>query len=250
MSSPTSPTNGVLNFLRETLAKWQRLAVMTGLVIGLTGFGVLGSAVEPAIATGVYNMPPVDSNTHVYDEAKLFSRLTKGQLEKKLTAIATNPATNGTNVNYVTFRRLDYGETIETFTEKLFSTWFPTEEIQKNQILIALDAVTSSSAIRVGSAVPEALTPEITTSVAQESLLTPIRDGNYNEAFLSTSDRLGTVLAGNPDPGAPTVASEVAVESTFTSAEDTDQGSATIIVVVLLVLATAIPMITYFAYAR
>ncbi len=250
MSSSISPINGVLSVLRETLAKWRRLALVTGLVIGLTSFAVLGSGVEPAIATGVYNMPPVDSSVHVYDEAKLFSRLTKGQLEKKLTAIATSPTSNGTNINYVTFRRLDYGETIETFTEKLFSTWFPSEDAQKNQILIALDAVTSSSAIQVGSAIPGALTPEIADSVAQKSLLTPIRAGNYNEAFLSTSDRLGAVLAGNPDPGAPTLASAVAIESTFTSAEDTDQGSATLIVVVLLVLAIAIPMITYFAYAR
>lgn len=217
------------------------------LVVGLMSFSLLIPTVKPAIATGVYNMPPVDPNVHVYDEAKLFSRLTTGQLEKKIKAIAN---AQNINVNYVTFRRLDYGETIESFTKELFTTWYPTEELQANQILMALDVVTSTAAIEVGSAVPETLTEAIATSLAQESLLTPIRDGNYNEAFLSTSDRLATVLAGNPDPGAPEVKSTVSVESTFTSAEDTDQGSATIIVVVLLILATAIPMVTYFAYQR
>ena len=217
------------------------------LMVGLISFSVFAVQAKPAIATGVYNMPPVDPAIHVYAEAKLFSRLTTGKLEKKLEAIAT---TSDTNVSYVTFRRLDYGETIDSFTQELFRTWFPTEEEQANQILIALDAVTSTSAIKVGTAVPSTLTETIANSLAQESLLIPIRDGNYNEAFLKTSDRLASVLAGEPDPGAPEIQSKVSVESTFTSAEDTDQGSATIIVVVLLVLATAIPMITYFAYQR
>ncbi len=222
-------------------------ALQLVLMVGLLSFSLLFADAKPAIATGVYNMPPVSPDVHVYDEAKLFSRLTEGKLEKKLKAIA---ADSDTNVSYVTFRRLDYGETIESFTQELFTTWFPDADQQANQILMALDAVTNSSAIEVGSAVPATLTEAIATSLAQESLLIPIRDGNYNEAFLSTSDRLATVLAGNPDPGAPEIKSQVSVESTFTSAEDTDQGSATIIVVVLLVLATAIPMITYFAYQR
>ena len=84
-------------------------------------FSLLIPTVKPAIATGVYNMPPVDPNVHVYDEAKLFSRLTTGQLEKKIKAIAN---AQNINVNYVTFRRLDYGETIESFTKELFTFSF------------------------------------------------------------------------------------------------------------------------------
>ena len=241
MFSPSllSPQSSVLHRLGKGL---QLL-----LIVGLISFATLVPTAKPAFATGVYNMPPVNPDVHVYDEAKLFSRITTGKLEKKLKAIT---GTHDTNVTYVTFRRLDYGETIESFTKELFTTWFPSEDLQANQILMALDVVTSTAAIEVGSAVPSTLTADIAKSLAQESLLIPIRDGNYNEAFLSTSDRLATVLAGEPDPGAPEIQPQVSVESTFTSAEDTDQGSATIIVVVLLVLATAIPMITYFAYQR
>ncbi|MFN9317428.1 MAG: YgcG family protein, partial [Microcystis sp.] len=39
------------------------------------------------------------------------------------------------------------------------------------------------------------------------------------------------------------------IESTFTTAEETDDKNATIWVIVLLVLATVIPMVTYFWYA-
>ncbi len=93
------------------------------------------------------------------------------------------------------------------------------------------------------------LTDEIAQSVAGETLQVPLREGNkYNEAFTAASDRIVTVLSGQPDPGAPEVVDNTQVESTFKKAEETDQGNATVIVVVLLVLATVIPMVTYFWY--
>lgn len=201
----------------------------------------------PAQATGVYDMPPFDPQVWVVDRADLFSRLTKGSLEKSLREIAQ--ATD-TEIRFVTFRRLDYGETINSFTHELFETWFPEPADQANQIVIAFDAVTNDAAIETGSATKEKLSDEIAQSVAQESLLIPIRDGNYNEAFLGAKDRLGTVLAGNPDPGPPELVEKISVESTFKKAEETDRNGSTVLVVVLLILATAIPMITYFAYVR
>lgn len=77
----------------------------------------------------------------------------------------------------------------------------------------------------------------------------PLRDGNkYNQAFLDASDRLVAVISGNPDPGPPVVEETIQTEGTFARAEDTDDRSATVIVVVLLVLATVIPMATYYFY--
>ena len=77
----------------------------------------------------------------------------------------------------------------------------------------------------------------------------PLREGNkYNEAFAAASTRIATVLSGEPDPGAPEVVDNIQVEGTFKKAEETDQGNATVVVVVLLVLATVIPMVTYFWY--
>ena len=46
----------------------------------------------------------------------------------------------------------------------------------------------------------------------------------------------------------PEVVDNIQVEGTFKKAEETDQGNATVVVVVLLVLATVIPMVTYFWY--
>lgn len=224
---------------------WRAIAGILIAVVATVGTW-LGSA-APAIATGVYEMPFPEADTLVIDEAKLFSRINKGNLERGLRDIADD---TGVQIRFVTFRRLDYGETIDSFNDELFETWYADADAQANQILMSLDVVTNNSAIRVGPAVGDRLPAVIATSIAQETLQVPIRDGNYNEAFLDAKDRLAAVLSGQADPGPPVVESKISVESTYKKAEETDRGGATIIVVVLLVLATAIPMITYYAYQR
>ncbi|TAG92850.1 MAG: YgcG family protein [Oscillatoriales cyanobacterium] len=205
-------------------------------------------AVLPALATGVYEMPMLsaDDRTWVWDKGDVLSRSS----ESTITSVLDNLETQtGKQVRFVTIHRLDYGETTTTFTKQLFEQWFPATEDQTNQILLVLDTVTNSAAIRTGEGVKSLLTDEIAQSVAGETVQVPLREGNkYNEALTAASDRLATVLSGQPDPGAPQVVDNTQVEGTFKKAEETDQGNATVIVVVLLVLATVIPMVTYFWY--
>ncbi|NER03697.1 MAG: YgcG family protein [Okeania sp. SIO3C4] len=206
--------------------------------------------VSSASATGVYQMPSLAAGdrTFIVDDAEVLSRITKSKLNNTLESLAN---TTGNEVRFVTIRRLDYGETVDSFTEKLFDKWFPTPETKTNQTLIVLDTLTNNDAIRIGDAVKELMSDEITQSVVDETIQVPIRDGNkYNEAFLAASDRLSAVLYGEPDPGPPEVKDELAAQvvATFKSAEETDDQSATILVVVLLVVATIVPMVTYFWY--
>lgn len=206
------------------------------------------TAAPEAQATGVYSMPNLAAGdpTWVIDQATTLSRITRNELNGALEKLAQ---TTGTEVRFVTIHRLDYGESIDDFAQKLFQKWFPTPEAQANQVLLVLDNVTNTSAIQTGAAVKETLTDEIAESVAQETVLVPIRDSNkYNQAFLDASDRLVAVLSGQEDPGPPVVNETVQTEGTFARAEETDDRSATIIVVVLLVLATVIPMVTYYFY--
>jgi uncharacterized protein len=202
----------------------------------------------PAAATGVYNMPIVqagDANWLV-DEAELLSRLSKGALTGKLESLS---ASTGKEVRFVTIHRLDYGETIESFTDALFQKWFPTPEEQADQILIVLDNVTNTIGIHTGNAVKAILPDETAISIAQETMMVPLRNGNkYNQAFLDASTRLAAILGGEPDPGPPVVVDNTNTDGTFAKAEETDDRSATILVVVLLLLATVIPMATYYLY--
>ena len=205
-------------------------------------------AVLPALATGVYEMPVLSAGdrTWVFDKGDVLSRSSESNISSVLDNLENK---TGKQVRLVTIHRLDYGETTATFTDQLFEQWFPAKEDRTNQILLVLDTVTNSAAIRTGEGVKSVLTDEIAQSVAGETVQVPLREGNkYNEAFAAASTRIATVLSGEPDPGPPEVVDNIQVEGTFKKAEETDQGNATVVVVVLLVLATVIPMVTYFWY--
>ncbi|MEG3904293.1 TPM domain-containing protein [Microcoleus sp. B4-C5] len=205
-------------------------------------------AVLPALATGVYEIPMLSAGdrTWVFDKGDVLSRSSESNISSVLDNLENK---TGKQVRFVTIHRLDYGETAATFTDQLFEQWFPTKEDQTNQILLVLDTVTNSAAIRTGEGVKSLLTDEIAQSVAGETVQVPLREANkYNEAFAAASTRIATVLSGEPDPGPPEVVDNIQVEGTFKKAEETDQGNATVVVVVLLVLATVIPMVTYFWY--
>jgi len=203
----------------------------------------------PVWATGVYNMPSLSagSDTWVVDDADILSRLSENRLSTLLSDLA---AKTGKETRVVTLHRLDYGETIESFTESLFKNWFPTPETQANQILLVLDDVTNNSAIRTGEAVKTDLADPIAESIAQETLMVPVRKGSYNQAFLDAVDRLSLVLSGEPDPGPPVVTETIQVEGTFSSAEETEKNRSNSLawVIGLLIAATVIPMATYYLY--
>lgn len=200
----------------------------------------------PALATGVYNIPNLTSDTWIVDEADLISRFNEGKISSAFNELALQ---TGNEVRIVTIRRLDYGETPESFTKALFEKWFPTKEAQANQTLLAIDSVTNGTAIITGDKVKSVMSDDIAQSIASETVLVPLRNGNkYNQALLDAQERIVTVLSGEPDPGPPEVTKEVQVEGTFTKAEETDKGNATAWVVGLLIAATVIPMATYYIY--
>lgn len=206
------------------------------------------SFVAPANATGVYQMPSLAAGerTWIVDQAEVLSLVTEGQINNTLENLAKE---TGNEVRFVTFRRLDYGETAQSFTDQLFAKWFPTPEDRANQTLLAIDTLTNTTGIHIGEKVKSLMSDEIAESVASETVLVPLREGDkYNQAFVDASDRIAAVLSGKPDPGAPVVADNLQVESTFTKADDTDTGSSTIWVIGLLIAATVIPMATYYWY--
>jgi uncharacterized protein len=180
------------------------------------------------------------------DKGEVLSRASESQISSALDNLAKN---TDNQVRIVTIRRLDYGETPASFADKLFEKWFPTPEAGANQTLVILDTLTNGSAIRTGKKVKTIMPDTIAESVASQTLLAPLRDGNkYNQALSDASDRLVAVLSGQPDPGPPQLTNTVSTEGTFKKAEETETGNATIWVVGLLIAATVIPMATYFWY--
>ncbi len=201
-----------------------------------------------ALATSLYELPLIHAgdDTWVVDKAEVISRASEGRLNRDLGDLAEQ---TGNEVRLVVIRRLDYGETIDSFTNSLFERWFPNAEDQATQVVMVVEKVTNSVGIRVGDDVKKTMPDEIAESIAQETAIAPLRKGDkYNQAFRDVSDRIVAVLSGEPDPGPPRMETEVMSESTFTSAEDTDTNNATVIVVGFLIAATIIPMATYYLY--
>ncbi|MDZ7960828.1 MAG: TPM domain-containing protein [Aulosira sp. DedQUE10] len=219
------------------------------LILPLIAIALVSVLVVPsALATGTYQIPNLaaDNSTWVVDQADVISRLNEGKISSTLEDLAKQ---TGYETRIVTIRRLDYGETPESFAKGLFEKWFPTKEAQANQTLLVIDTVTNGTAIVTGDKAKSLLSSSIAESVASETVMAPLREGNkYNQAFLDASDRLVAVLSGQTDPGPPKVVEKVQVEGTFKKAEETDKGNATAWVVGLLIAATVIPMATYYLY--
>ena len=206
--------------------------------------------VTPAYATNVYDLPYVSAgdDTWVVDDADVISRVNQGRLSSNLENLAKE---TGNELRIVIFRRLDYKQTINSFTEEVFTNWYPTPEDQENQTLLTVDTLSNNAAIRTSEELKSLLTDDIVQSVTDETISYTLKDGSkYNEVLLEASDRLVAVLSGLPDPGANVAEDtiDIDIQATYTTAEDTDDRSATIWVVVLLLLATVIPMATYFWY--
>lgn len=209
-------------------------------------FAIFQLFTVPAQATSVYELPPFDPSTWVLDRADVISRINEGKLSTTFADLADK---TGYEVRVVSIHRLDYGETAQTFADKLFDYWYATPEAQANQVLLVIDNVTNNTGIHTGSQVKTVMPDPIATSVAQESVLIPLQEGNkYNQAFLGAGDRLVAVLSGQADPGPPEFVQDVMVEGTFASKEDTKESNATIWVVGFLIAATVIPMATYYFY--
>lgn len=200
----------------------------------------------PASATGVYEIPNFNPETWVLDQGEVINRSNEGQISNNFADLAKQTENQ---VRIVTIRRLDYGETTQSFTEALFDKWFPTAEDKANQVLLMIDVLTNQSAIVTGEKVKSLLPDETAQSVASETLLVPLRDGNkYNQAFLDAGDRLSKILLGEADPGPPEIIDTVQVEGNFKKVEGEERSNAIAWIVGLLVAATIIPMATYYIY--
>ena len=201
----------------------------------------------PAIATGLFDLPDFDANNvWVVDTADAISGANEGKLTKTFKELASE---TGQEVRMVAIRRLDYGETVDSLADEIFKDWYPNAEARANQTLIVLDTLTNNAAIRTGDSARGLVNAEIAESIIDDTVGYNVRKGNkYNQAFLDAGDRLIAVLSGQEDPGPPIIEDEIQTEGTFTTAEDTDDSSATIWVIGFLIVATVIPMATYYWY--
>ena len=79
----------------------------------------------------------------------------------------------------------------------------------------------------------------------------PLRQGDrYRQASLDAIERLDTVLQGGEDPGPPPQPEEATVVSNIPSREETASSNAFTWVVVLLIVGSVVPMVTWWVFSR
>ena len=79
----------------------------------------------------------------------------------------------------------------------------------------------------------------------------PLREGNrYRQASLDGLTRLATVLRGGEDPGEPEVADEAVATTNIPTREETQRSNGFTWVVVLLVVGSVVPMLTWWVFSR
>jgi uncharacterized protein len=150
----------------------------------------------------------------------------------------------------VTVGRLDYGLSLPALADQLLARWSG-DSADDTRLLILIDTQTKSAAIAASPALVRQLPGDLLRSTARTTMAQPLREGNrYRQASLDGLARLATVLRGGEDPGEPLLAEDAVVNSNIPTREETASSNAFTWVVVLLVVGTIVPMLTWWVFSR
>ena len=209
---------------------------------------VLTSLIAPpaALATGLADFPVQRPSSHVIDSADVLSRAASGDVNQRLEQFSEL----GVDARLVTLRRLDYGISLETLGEELLQQW-QDEASRDGLLLLLIEGQNNSAAVVASTALLEQLPSTLLSSTAISTMGLPLREGSrYRQASLDALSRLEVVLNGGEDPGPPQLVERMPVETNIPTKEETESSNAFLWVVVLLVVGTLVPMITWWVFSR
>jgi len=227
--------------VRHVVDGWLRSALLSlVLLVGTLAWPGL------ALATGAVDLPAQLPGSHVIDDADLLSRAAIGELDRRLQEFEPDHI----DARLVTLRRLDYGLSLEALGEQLLQRWQGQTQDQ-SQLLLLIESQNNSAAVVASADLQEELPASLLSSTAISTMGLPLREGaRYRQASLDALDRLAVVLEGGEDPGPPQLVERMPVETTIPTQEETQSSNALMWVVVLLVVGTLVPMITWWVFSR
>lgn len=233
------------------LIHWRRhlLPYLLAPVLLVCLFGPVGAA----FAVSVKDFPAEPPASAVLDSADVLSRASRAEIEKQLADFRTERV----DARLVTLSRLDYGLTLDQFGRDLLNQWNEAAPAaaglngQDPLLLVLVDTQTKAAAIVASEPLNRQLPADLLRSTARTTMALPLREGNrYRQASLDGLTRLATVLRGGEDPGEPAVAEDAVVSSNIPSREETQQSNGFTWVVVLLVVGSVVPMLTWWVFSR
>jgi uncharacterized protein len=199
-----------------------------------------------AWATGVADFPPQPPASHVLDQADLLSRAADTELDRRLQEFGGDHV----DARLLTLRRLDYGLSLDALGEQLVERWSAGEP-DRSLLLLLIESQNNSAAVVASSDLEGQLPSELLSSTAISTMGLPLREGaRYRQASVDALDRLAVVLNGGEDPGPPQLVERMPIETNIPTREETQSSNAFLWVVVLLVVGTLVPMITWWVFSR
>ena len=214
----------------------------------VSGLLVLVALIAPpaALATGAQNFPEQLPAAAVLDEADLLSRAANAEVTARLESLSVERV----DARLITLRRLDYGTSLETLGQNLLERW-QNEANADRLLLLLIESQNNSAAVVAGSGLQQELSANLLSSTAISTMGLPLREGaRYRQASLDALARLEVVLNGQDDPGPPQLLERMPVETNIPTKEETASSNALLWVVVLLVVGTLVPMITWWVFSR
>ena len=224
------------------------LRTLRGLMAGVLSAMLLAGLCWPleALATGVQDFPAQLPSSAVIDTADLLSRAASNDLEKRLESLNEDHV----DARLLTLRRLDYGLSLESLGQQLIERWGATDP-DSNLLLLLIESQNNSAAVVASAELLNQLPGTLLSSTAISTMGLPLREGaRYRQAGLDALDRLDTVLQGGEDPGPPQLLERLPIETNIPTKEETASSNALLWVVVLLVVGTLVPMITWWVFSR
>ena len=224
------------------------LRTLRGLMAGVLSAMLLAGLCWPmeALATGVPDFPAQLPSSAVIDTADLLSRAASNDLEKRLESLNEDHV----DARLLTLRRLDYGLSLESLGQQLIERWGATDP-DSNLLLLLIESQNNSAAVVASAELLNQLPDTLLSSTAISTMGLPLREGaRYRQAGLDALDRLDTVLQGGEDPGPPQLLERLPIETNIPTKEETASSNALLWVVVLLVVGTLVPMITWWVFSR
>jgi uncharacterized protein len=195
-----------------------------------------------AAALALSDLPEQAPNELVIDNADVLSRASRTEIERQLQTFRQERV----DARLLTVNRLDYGLTLPELGRQLLERWDG-----ESRLLLLIDTQTKMAAIVASPALERRLPAALLRSTARTTMAQPLRDGDrYRQASLDGLGRLAAVLGGGEDPGEPLEAEVTVAASTIPTQEETRNSNAFTWIVVLLVVGTIVPMLTWWVFSR
>lgn len=212
----------------------------------LLGLALLVAPSLPALALSLGDLPIEPPSARVLDDADVLSISSRTDIERQLDQFGDDRV----DARLVTVSRLDYGLTLPELSRQLLERWSSAPG-GDTRLLILIDSQTKSAAIAASPALERQLPPDLLRSTARTTMAQPLREGNrYRQASLDALERLSIVLRGGEDPGEPAASEATVVATNIPTREETASSNAFTWVVVLLVVGTIVPMLTWWVFSR